>query len=54
MELRSLIWKLLKEQVDQNTIVLKNKYVGEGKPISEEDFEKLIEVFFLKMLHHIV
>ena len=44
MELRSLIWKLLKEQVDQNTIVLKNKYVGEGKPISEEDFEKLIEV----------
>ena len=44
MELRSLIWKLLKEQVDQNTIVLKNKYVGEGKPISEEDFNKLVEV----------
>ena len=44
MELRSLIWKLLKEQVDQNTIVLKNKYVGEGKPISEEEFDKLVEV----------
>lgn len=44
MELRSLIWKLLKEQVDQNTIVLKNKYVGEGKPISEEDFDKLVDV----------
>ena len=44
MELRSLIWKLLKEQLDQNTINLKNKYVGEGKPVSEEDFKKLIEV----------
>lgn len=44
MELRSLIWKLLKEELDQNTIVLKNKYVGEGKPISEEDFNKLVEV----------
>lgn len=44
MELRSLIWKLLREQVDQNTINLKNKYVGEGKPISEEDFNKLVEV----------
>ena len=44
MELRSLIWKLLKEQLDQNTINLKNKYVGEGKPISEEDFDKLVEV----------
>lgn len=44
MELRSLIWKVLKEQVDQNTIVLKNKYVGEGKPISEKDFNNLIEV----------
>ena len=44
MELRSLIWKLLKEQVDQNTLQLKNKYVGEGKPLSEEDFNKLIEV----------
>ena len=44
MELRSLIWKLLKEQLDQNTINLKNKYVGEGKPVSEKDFEKIIEV----------
>lgn len=44
MELRSLIWKLLKEQVDQNTINLKNKYVGIGKPLSEEDFDKIIEV----------
>jgi len=44
MELRSLIWRLLREQVDQNTINLKNKYVGEGKPISEDDFNKLVEV----------
>ena len=44
MELRSFIWKLLKEQLDQNTINLKNKYVGEGKPISEEDFDKLVDV----------
>lgn len=44
MELRSLIWKLLKEQLDQNTINLKNKYVGEGKPISENDFNKIVEV----------
>lgn len=44
MELRSFIWKLLKEQLDQNTINLKNKYVGEGKPISEEDFNKLVDV----------
>ena len=43
MELRSLIWKLLLEQVDQNTLNLKNKYVGEGKPISEDDFNKIIE-----------
>jgi len=44
MELRSLIWKLLIEQLDQNTINLKNKYVGEGKPVSEKDFEKIVEV----------
>jgi hypothetical protein len=44
MELRSLIWKLLKEQVDQNVVNLKNKYVGEGKPISEDDFNKIVEV----------
>jgi antitoxin component YwqK of YwqJK toxin-antitoxin module len=44
MELRSFIWKLLKEQLDQNTINLKNKYVGQGKPISEEDFDMLVDV----------
>jgi antitoxin component YwqK of YwqJK toxin-antitoxin module len=44
MELRSLIWKVLKEQVDQNVLNLKNKYVGEGKPISEDDFNKIVEV----------
>jgi antitoxin component YwqK of YwqJK toxin-antitoxin module len=44
MELRSLIWKLLKEQLDQNTINLKNKYVGDGKPVSEEDFNKIVDV----------
>lgn len=43
MELRSLIWKVLKEEVDQNTLNLKNKYVGEGKPISEDDFNKIVE-----------
>lgn len=44
MELRSLIWKLLKEQLDQNTVNLKNKYVGEDKPVSEDDFNKIVEV----------
>ena len=44
MELRSLIWKVLLEQVDQNTLIIKNKYVGEGKPISEDDFNKIVEV----------
>jgi antitoxin component YwqK of YwqJK toxin-antitoxin module len=44
MELRSLIFKLLQEQVDQNVENLKIKYVGEGKPISEEDFNNLVEV----------
>lgn len=44
MELRGLIWKVLLENIDQNILNLKNKYVGEGKPISEEDFNKLIEV----------
>ena len=44
MELRNLIWKVLLENIDQNILNLKNKYVGEGKPISEEDFNKLIEV----------
>jgi len=44
MELRSLIWKVLSEQTDQNTINLKNKYVGEGKPLTEDDFNKIVEV----------
>ena len=44
MELRSLIRRVLNEQVDQNLINLKNKYVGEGKPLSEDDFNKIIEV----------
>lgn len=44
MRLHELIKLVLTEQVDQNMLNIKNKYVGEGKPMSEEDFQKLIEV----------
>ena len=42
--LREVILRILREQLDQNTINVKNKYVGEGKPMTEEDFQKLMEV----------
>jgi len=42
--LREVILRILREQLDQNTINIKNKYVGEGKPMTEEDFQKLMEV----------
>lgn len=44
MSLRSTILRILKEQLDQNTTNIKNKYVGVGKPMTEQDFAKLIEV----------
>lgn len=44
MQLRGLIWKVLKEQVDIQVTNLKNKYVGEGKPLTEEDFDKILDV----------
>lgn len=44
MLLRSTILRILKEQLDLNTQNIKNKYVGEGKPMTEEDFQKLMDV----------
>ena len=44
MNLVKIINDLLVEQVIHNIQLLKDKYVGSGKPMSEKDFEKILDV----------